>query len=166
MSVPPINPKSGDNNKLDESGGSIAIAQKRQMLFIETDTEKNGIGMGVLSDGTAYLHGRGLARLCDVSNARIVELGQVWGEKSKNAMAEGVKHSIFTVCATIMLTTLNPCLESATSPRHGSSIWPCGSAPDTSICPPQRPMVWIGTGRPGTPGGYRGNYRKKRRFRN
>jgi hypothetical protein len=45
----------------------------------------------LLSDGTAFLTGRGLARLCGISNARIVELGQNWDTKSTNAMVEGVK---------------------------------------------------------------------------
>ncbi len=47
-------------------------------LFIEKQVEIDGIGMGVLSDGTAFLTGRGLARLCGVNNARIVEMGQEW----------------------------------------------------------------------------------------
>ena len=40
-------------------------------LGIEKDAEINGIGMGVLSDGTPYLNQRGLAALCGVQNAHI-----------------------------------------------------------------------------------------------
>jgi hypothetical protein len=60
-------------------------------LFIDKQMEIDGIGMGVLSDGTAFLNGRGLARLCGVSNARIVEMGQEWNSASPNAMTVGVK---------------------------------------------------------------------------
>lgn len=64
---------------------------KQIPLFVDKEKEIDGVGMGVLSDGTAFLTGRGLARLCDVSNARIVEMGQTWKALSTNAMAEGVK---------------------------------------------------------------------------
>lgn len=60
-------------------------------LFVDKEKEIDGVGMGVLSDGTAFLTGRGLAGLCGVSNPRIVEMGQNWNVESKNAMAEGVK---------------------------------------------------------------------------
>lgn len=49
-------------------------------LKVEKEVEINGIGMGVLSDGTPYLTGRGLARLCGVVNANIVNLGAEWIE--------------------------------------------------------------------------------------
>ena len=64
---------------------------KQGSLFVDKEKEIDGVGMGVLSDGTAFLTGRGLARLCDVSNARIVEMGQNWKIESTNAMTEGVK---------------------------------------------------------------------------
>ena len=35
-------------------------------LQIEKQIEIDGIGMGVLSNGTAFLNGRGLARLCGI----------------------------------------------------------------------------------------------------
>lgn len=67
------------------------ISSRQKTLFVDKEKEIDGVGMGVLSDGTAFLTGRGIARLCDVSNARIVELGQNWKAESTNAMAEGVK---------------------------------------------------------------------------
>lgn len=70
---------------------SIATTDKQLPLFVDKEKEIDGIGMGVLSDGTAFLTGRGLARLCEVNNARIVEMGQHWKVESTNAMAEGVK---------------------------------------------------------------------------
>ena len=68
------------------------ITQKSQLdLFIDKQKEIDGVGMGVLSDGTAFLTGRGLARLCGISNARIVELGQHWNGPTSNAMTTAVK---------------------------------------------------------------------------
>ena len=60
-------------------------------LFIDKQMEIDGIGMGVLSDGTAFLNGRGLARMCGVNNARIVEMGQEWDAVSPSPMTAGVK---------------------------------------------------------------------------
>jgi hypothetical protein len=87
-----IGSKSLSVNKLPAKTPPNPIGgEKRQLLFIELEDEKDGIGMGVLSDGTAFLTGRGLARLCNISNGRIVEMGQRWDAASNSAMAEGVK---------------------------------------------------------------------------
>ena len=40
--------------------------------------------MGVLTDGTPFLTGRGLARLCGISNARIVELSGDWKDENRS----------------------------------------------------------------------------------
>lgn len=76
-------------NKLPQSVGGQTRGQGE--LFVTRELEIDGVGMGVLSDGTAFLTGRGLARLCGVSSTRISELGQNWESQSANAMAEGVK---------------------------------------------------------------------------
>lgn len=81
------NPLSVD--KLPNTIARIPIGQPS--LFVDKEKEIDGVGMGVLSDGTAFLTGRGLARLCGVANPRIVELGQNWNVESTNSMAEGVK---------------------------------------------------------------------------
>lgn len=47
-------------------------------LSIQRQTEIDGVGMGVLSDGTAYLTGRGLSRLCGVSHTVIQEIAAEW----------------------------------------------------------------------------------------
>jgi len=47
-------------------------------LQIEKQIEIDGIGMGVLSDGTAFLNGRGLARLCGIDSSRISEMAADW----------------------------------------------------------------------------------------
>lgn len=47
-------------------------------LGIDKQTEIDGIGMGVLSDGTPFLNGRGLARLCGVHHSVIQSIGADW----------------------------------------------------------------------------------------
>ena len=47
-------------------------------LGIKKQVEIDGIGMGVLSDGTAYLTGRGLARLCGISSKHIRNITSDW----------------------------------------------------------------------------------------
>ena len=89
--VNPITKKHLSNKTLAQSLSSSAITPQMD-LFIDKQKEIDGVGMGVLSDGTAFLNGRGLARLCGVSNARIVEMGQEWGNPSSgNAMTVRVR---------------------------------------------------------------------------
>ncbi|TIH09474.1 hypothetical protein [Pseudomonas leptonychotis] len=54
--------------------------QGRLDLHVEKEVEINGVGMGVLTDGTPYLTGRGLARLCGVESSTIVRMGAEWVE--------------------------------------------------------------------------------------
>nr|HPM75682.1 hypothetical protein [bacterium] len=49
-------------------------------LFIRCQKEIQGVGMGVLSDGTPFLTQRGLARLCGVDNRTIISIGAEWQE--------------------------------------------------------------------------------------
>jgi hypothetical protein len=60
-------------------------------LGIEKDTEVNGIGMGVLSDGTPYLNQRGLAALCGVKNAHIGTISSQWGEDPEKPRIASIK---------------------------------------------------------------------------
>jgi hypothetical protein len=50
-------------------------------LKVEKEVEIDGVGMGVLSDGTPYLTGRGLARFCGVDSSVITRLGVDWSEQ-------------------------------------------------------------------------------------
>jgi hypothetical protein len=53
-------------------------------LFPVTEVEVDGIGMGVLSDGTPYLTLRGLARMCGVDHVVLLRLANNWdSEKGK-----------------------------------------------------------------------------------
>jgi hypothetical protein len=47
-------------------------------LFVEKEIEVDGVGMGVLSDGTPYLTQRGLARMCGVNQNAIFEMTTGW----------------------------------------------------------------------------------------
>ena len=56
----------------------VAPKQLRLDLRIEKEVEINGIGMGVLNDGTPYLTGRGLARMCGLAQSVIFDLTTFW----------------------------------------------------------------------------------------
>lgn len=60
-------------------------------LDIEKDTEQNGIGMGVLNEGTPYLNQRGLAALCGVQNAHIGTISSQWGEADQKPRIATIK---------------------------------------------------------------------------
>lgn len=79
-------------NKLPDKG--VVTSRTPENLFIDKEKEIDGVGMGVLSDGTPFLSGRGLARLCGVSSTRISEMAQAWATPSTNSMAESVKRSL------------------------------------------------------------------------
>ena len=88
--VNPITKKYLKNNSLSVEKQLNPITIQPD-LFIDRQKEEDGIGMGVLSDGTAFLNGRGLARLCGISNARIVEMGQEWNKTKPKPMIRRVK---------------------------------------------------------------------------
>lgn len=52
--------------------------QQLLKLTVDKEIEKDGVGMGVLSDGTAYLTGSGLARMCGVVESTIREMANDW----------------------------------------------------------------------------------------
>lgn len=47
-------------------------------LQIVVEKEVDGVGMGVLNDGSPFLNMRGLARLCGVDHAVIVRITDQW----------------------------------------------------------------------------------------
>lgn len=58
---------------------SFPTTLKQQMpLAIDAQVEIDGIGMGVLSDGTPFLTARGLGRLCGVSHTVILDIANDW----------------------------------------------------------------------------------------
>jgi hypothetical protein len=66
---------------------NISSAQGVLDLQIDRQAEIDGIGMGVLSDGTPFLNQRGLARLCGVQNAHIGTISTEWGNEEKPRIA-------------------------------------------------------------------------------
>ena len=53
-------------------------------LGVETQRDVNGIEMGVLENGIAYLTQRGLAALCGSGNNNISDLTKEWEENFEN----------------------------------------------------------------------------------
>jgi hypothetical protein len=60
-------------------------------LGIERQIEIDGVGMGVLSDGTPFLTGRGLARLCGITHAQIQRLTTEWIEEAPKPRVTAIK---------------------------------------------------------------------------
>lgn len=60
-------------------------------LKVERQRDVGGIGMGVLSDGTPFLTGRGLARLVDIENLHIRTISQDWNETPLKPRIKGIK---------------------------------------------------------------------------
>lgn len=63
-------------------------------LQIDKQVEIDGIGMGVLSDGTAFLNGRGLARLCGIDSSRVSEMSADW-EKAALPLTAKAKEILY-----------------------------------------------------------------------
>lgn len=55
--------------------------QLQGLLFPVKEIEFDGVAMGVLSDGTPYLHLRGLAKLCGVDSGQLSRLLVNWDEE-------------------------------------------------------------------------------------
>ena len=69
----------------------ISPAQGKFDLGIERNTDVNGIGMGVLSDGTPFLNQRGLAALCGVQNAHIGTISSQWNDADEKPRIRSIK---------------------------------------------------------------------------
>lgn len=72
--VKELNPKQG---KLD--------------LAVDKQVEVDGVGMGVLKDGTAFLTGRGLARLVGIENLHIRTISLEWNEDPLKPRVAAIK---------------------------------------------------------------------------
>jgi hypothetical protein len=73
------------------TAGKEIGAQGSLPLEIRRDGEFDGIGMGVLSDGTPYLNQRGLAALCGVQNAHIGTISSQWDEPDQKPRITAIK---------------------------------------------------------------------------
>ena len=61
-------------------------------LKIECERDVGGVGMGVLSDGTPFLTGRGLARLLDIENLHVRTISQDWNDESQKPRIKAIKN--------------------------------------------------------------------------
>lgn len=73
---------------------SNAPEQLRLDLQIAVEREIDGIGMGVLSDGTPFLNIRGLARMCGVDHANIIRITADWLETPAKARVQKVRELV------------------------------------------------------------------------
>lgn len=80
-------------NVLAPKSGSkeITESQSEMDLGIRAERDVEGIGMGVLSDGTPYLNQRGLAALCGVQNAHIGTISSQWNDETEKPRIRSVK---------------------------------------------------------------------------
>lgn len=79
---PPLrSPAKVPSNQVVSSLSTPSEHHPQQQLFPVAEKEVNGVMMGVLSDGTPYLHLRGLAKLCGVDHAVIQRLSANWSDE-------------------------------------------------------------------------------------
>lgn len=69
----------------------LSARQAELPLEIAKEREIEGIGMGVLSDGTPYLNQRGLALLCGVQNTHIGNISKGWNDPESTPRIEAIK---------------------------------------------------------------------------
>lgn len=74
-------PAKTQQNQLVKSISLPSEHQPQQQLFPVAEVEFEGMTMGVLSDGTPYLHLRGLARLCGIDHSVLQRLSANWPEE-------------------------------------------------------------------------------------
>lgn len=65
--------------------------QQELALEVSKQIEVDGIGMGVLSDGTAFLTGQGLARLCGVDYTAVFEISNEWNDENPKPRVSKIK---------------------------------------------------------------------------
>ena len=68
--------------------------QLRLDLQIAVEREIDGVGMGVLSDGTPFLNIRGLARMCGVDHANIIRITADWLENPDKARVKKIRELV------------------------------------------------------------------------
>lgn len=80
-------------NRLSPIRGKKEITPKQGSLdlCIDMDRDVEGIGMGILSDGTPYLNQRGLAALCGVQNAHIGTVSSQWSDETDKPRILAIK---------------------------------------------------------------------------
>jgi hypothetical protein len=69
-------------------------AQRELAITVDRQVEDDGIGMGVLSDGTPFLNQRGLGLLCGVKNKYIGEITDEWTSETQSERVIAIKKSL------------------------------------------------------------------------
>ena len=72
----------------------ILPTQESLDLGIELEKDVEGIGMGVLSDGTPYLNQRALASMCGVENAHIGTISSQWNDETEKPRIRAIKKAL------------------------------------------------------------------------
>lgn len=85
--------KTNEISKLPPKNSRKELGQRQGEfdLSVERQAEIDGIGMGVLKDGTAFLTGRGLARLVGIENLHIRTISQEWNEEPAKPRVVAIK---------------------------------------------------------------------------
>jgi len=73
---------------------STTPEQLRLDLQIAVEREIDGIGMGVLSDGTPFLNIRGLARMCGVDHTNIIRITADWLEVPRKTRVQKIRELV------------------------------------------------------------------------
>ena len=63
-------------------------------LEVAAEREIDGVGMGVLSDGTPYLNQRGLARMCGIDTMNLVRSAEAWTDESQKPRERRIKELV------------------------------------------------------------------------
>jgi hypothetical protein len=92
MGEQPMNPKI---QKLPARHRSSNPAQPELDLRVEREAEPDGIGMGVLSDGTAFLSQRAIGDLCGLRNKYIGIISSEWNSAEPPVEVQRIKDILY-----------------------------------------------------------------------
>lgn len=87
--------------KLPAKRRAVDPAQPELELHVETEVDRDGVGMGVLSDGTPFLNQRGIGDLCGVRNKYIGIISSEWNANEPPVEVKRVKELLFEQGGTI-----------------------------------------------------------------
>lgn len=76
---------------------SVLVTTPKQLVLdlkIVAEREIDGIGMGVLENGTPFLNIRGLARMCGVDHASLVRITEEWVEPELKPRVRRIKEMV------------------------------------------------------------------------
>lgn len=93
IKIMPASMKHNKNKHLHSNSESLPATQLQGRLDLGIDKQKelDGIGMGVLTDGTAFLTGRGLARLAGVHHSQIQDIGNEFDAPVSTPRADRIR---------------------------------------------------------------------------